>query len=883
MATTDSPVLTPFRKKKGPRAMEGVGGSKPHPFNLSKKRGSIISFLSGQNDENSMNSSPLSARMQKSITSPKKPQSPTHETSSPYSTPDRQEGHGVKTQRKEVASPFGTPKAIISPSSPLKCSDSNPSSLFTPPPGLAQPTNSALRRIPFSLPPSPNSLPTPLTTESSTRSQSAAPSLLTEDTLSLENDYEQLPQPISLIQPFTAPLPPPVPTLPLTPSTPTQPRVHSMISSSGHSLLQSPLPPPLSQRVPPSPLPAPLPPTTLLPTIPPPLTTIPPPLSLSDQPSHPMSMFTFPTSPNSFTAEIMKKRRMSAPVGPTQQHTQTPPRSISTAASLFKSSSSSNKLIRAKNELLESEKSYFEVLFTILHDHCDPLHHSLSDRELFLIFGNIKELYSLSLTFVSVFEQWIKRHPGVLLHQIFGQHSLLLQSAMIAYCDHYNRLQSQWTRLINPNTSQHDSELKKTGHHLLTHLKGIKKSTHELQSLLIAPCQRVMRYRMLLSEILKHMDASDLDRSDVEHSLKYVEVFTENVNNYMAKLEVAYRCHAATQEFAEAFENGSLFESEIENQFVLQFQFHADVLGYEITSPEDSVSQKLMYPVRTRVGGDLQYLHPMNHCYLDETKERIYLFGARLIRTSESKSHGMKIWQVVSLECGFVFSKSATELHILSPHYEFVFKFENSSQKEECAKVMTSMISAIEKSVELKRERMIYTQKIATFTFNSYTCGGQKHEQKFQFKWIDNDDSSSESDAGDDISEDLDDKSEELQCPQIKRDLVLSQSGHDPAIDSMYQTLTAMEARRDSIPNYEQAIRVIHCNIVQRKRMLCETTGEREVWALTATEEEWAKDLGEFAKSTVTSTPKRKRSFVSRFGGPIMSPMKRAKSMGKER
>ena len=229
------------------------------------------------------------------------------------------------------------------------------------------------------------------------------------------------------------------------------------------------------------------------------------------------------------------------------------------------------KLGQAKNELLQTEKTYHEILHSLVFEFLVPLKELVPTTHLDKLFGNVVELYNISTVFLCHFEHWVNGETP-LLCQVFDEKWTDLLNAMIAYCDRFGFLQQQNFKLIvegvdpsSPNTPV-DHAYKKTSVAITAFLKSKKVAPVDLNSKLVVPCQRVMRYKMLVEEIKKHSNPLDQEAyRDLQKVGKMAQTIADGVNEYMSKLAKKHKCHQITEEFAARFENGDEFVVTMEN------------------------------------------------------------------------------------------------------------------------------------------------------------------------------------------------------------------------------------------------------------------------------------------------------------------------------
>ena len=594
------------------------------------------------------------------------------------------------------------------------------------------------------------------------------------------------------------------------------------------------------------------------------------------------------------------------------------------------------KLARAKNELYETEKTYHDILHSLVYDFLVPLRELVPTSHLDKLFGNVVELYGISTAFLGHFQAWVSGEVPSLC-QVFEEKGRDLLNAMIAYCDRFSFLQQRNFKLIvegvdpsSPN-AQVDHAYKKTSAAITAFLKSKKVAAQDLNSKLVVPCQRVMRYRMLVEEIKKN-SCVNKDRemyNDLQKLVVVAQLIADEVNKYMSKLAQKHKCHQITEEFAARFENGEEFVVTMENDLAA-IQAEADVVilepntAFDFDNDDSAVS--FQYPTRQLTGKSSRPVYLLksglsSKCVLEETKEHVALLGSKLVRATGGKKN-MTIEEIVSLDYGFyVRGEEDNQLHILTPYSDFVLQFGSEKELLGWTVELDRMFEELEDVVKRKRKR--HARKIAFYRFGGCMVGSKAVNRPFMLVWMDMDESDvpypkdcglknvkrvvrggekevegpMEEDEDEDAGMD-DNEIEVIRSPVRKlslpgsplpgsparpmtpqqqqgQDLGGAEGGEDPSVVAMYAQLRLIEEqhRKNPMGNYKSAIALSRVAIINRKKMLMEFDGTPVTF--TEEEKEWEKDMvveeGGMGGGSGMGTPKFKR-FLPKCNMPKASP-----------
>ncbi|XP_023308585.2 rho guanine nucleotide exchange factor 25-like [Lucilia cuprina] len=177
-------------------------------------------------------------------------------------------------------------------------------------------------------------------------------------------------------------------------------------------------------------------------------------------------------------------------------------------------------------ELIKTEETYIETLENVVYGYMAeffkenseiPAPDDLKDHDCQLIFGNIKEIY-----------EWHKRHFSEELKK--NQHCVRSLSNVFIENEHQFHMYAKYinnkpiSEYIIKNNIQYFDKVKTLLNHKLT-----------IESYMIEPMQRVVRYKILLTEILKHLKKNKMeeDLDSLHEALTVIEKSCNEADEFM--------------------------------------------------------------------------------------------------------------------------------------------------------------------------------------------------------------------------------------------------------------------------------------------------------------------------------------------------------------
>ncbi|XP_072522793.1 dynamin-binding protein isoform X2 [Salminus brasiliensis] len=182
-------------------------------------------------------------------------------------------------------------------------------------------------------------------------------------------------------------------------------------------------------------------------------------------------------------------------------------------------------------ELLQTEADYIKDLRMCKKEIIEPLkQRQVQNVDFDGLFGNIDSVIELSTRLNEAL------HDNDSIGQVFQAFKSELEDVYKVYCQNHDDAIS----LLE--TYEKDEHIQK---HVLECLENLRGKTNyiNLGSFLIKPVQRVMRYPLLLMELLNATPESHHDRKQLEHAVLSVKEINGNINEYKRRkdLVVKYR------------------------------------------------------------------------------------------------------------------------------------------------------------------------------------------------------------------------------------------------------------------------------------------------------------------------------------------------------
>ncbi|XP_048852880.1 rho guanine nucleotide exchange factor TIAM2-like isoform X2 [Brienomyrus brachyistius] len=196
---------------------------------------------------------------------------------------------------------------------------------------------------------------------------------------------------------------------------------------------------------------------------------------------------------------------------------------------------STEKLRKVMQELVDTEKSYVKDLSCLFEIYLKPLQSQtfLSLAEMESLFGSLPEMLEFQKVFLQTLEDRISSSPDFSTLETPDQVKKLLLSlggSFLYYADHF-KLYSGFC--ANHTKVQKVLERAKTDWAFKEFLEAknpTKQHSSTLESYLIKPVQRVLRYPLLLRELVSLTEAGSQEHLHLSEALKAMEKVASHIN-----------------------------------------------------------------------------------------------------------------------------------------------------------------------------------------------------------------------------------------------------------------------------------------------------------------------------------------------------------------
>lgn len=182
-------------------------------------------------------------------------------------------------------------------------------------------------------------------------------------------------------------------------------------------------------------------------------------------------------------------------------------------------------------EIVDSERMYVRDLRVIIEGylkHISEQEGKLSKQSLKDLFNNIEDIYKFNSSFLEELE--LCGLDPVAIARCFVKNSFGF-AVYTQYCTNYPRTVSILTELMrNTETAEIFKERQNALHHVLP-----------LGSYLLKPVQRILKYHLLLENIVKHSDKDNEGYPDIKNALSVMTGIAFHINDMKKKHENAIR------------------------------------------------------------------------------------------------------------------------------------------------------------------------------------------------------------------------------------------------------------------------------------------------------------------------------------------------------
>ncbi|CAL8314218.1 unnamed protein product [Lota lota] len=196
----------------------------------------------------------------------------------------------------------------------------------------------------------------------------------------------------------------------------------------------------------------------------------------------------------------------------------------------------SQRLCKVIQELVDTEKSYVKDLGCLFDIYLTPLQHEsfLSKEEMESLFGSLPEMLDFQKVFLQTLEDRISCCPNLNSLETPEQFKKLLFSlggSFLYYADHFKLYSGFCANHIKVQKVLERAKTDQTFKEFLEARNPTKQHSSTLESYLIKPVQRVLKYPLLLRELVSLTDAQSPEHSHLTEALRAMEKVASHIND----------------------------------------------------------------------------------------------------------------------------------------------------------------------------------------------------------------------------------------------------------------------------------------------------------------------------------------------------------------
>ncbi|KAM4633669.1 rho guanine nucleotide exchange factor TIAM2 [Polymixia lowei] len=195
----------------------------------------------------------------------------------------------------------------------------------------------------------------------------------------------------------------------------------------------------------------------------------------------------------------------------------------------------SQRLCKVIQELVDTEKSYVKDLGCLFDIYLTPLQSEtfLSKEEMECLFGSLPEMLDFQRVFLHTLEERIASCPNFSSLETPEQFKKLLFSlggSFLYYADHFKLYSGFCANHIKVQKVLERAKTDRAFKEFLEARNPTKQHSSTLESYLIKPVQRVLKYPLLLRELVSLTDAESEEHSHLTEALRAMEKVASHIN-----------------------------------------------------------------------------------------------------------------------------------------------------------------------------------------------------------------------------------------------------------------------------------------------------------------------------------------------------------------
>ncbi|KAM6992558.1 rho guanine nucleotide exchange factor TIAM2 [Tautogolabrus adspersus] len=204
------------------------------------------------------------------------------------------------------------------------------------------------------------------------------------------------------------------------------------------------------------------------------------------------------------------------------------------------------RLRKVIQELVDTEKSYVKDLVCLFDVYLTPLQQEtfLSKEEMEALFGCLPEMLDFQKVFLQTLEERIASCPNFSHLETPAQFKKLLFSlggSFLYYADHFKHYSGFCANHIKVQKVLERAKTDAAFKHFLEARNPTNQHSSSLESYLIKPVQRVLKYPLLLRELVSLTDPESPEHTHLTEALRAMEKVASHINE-MQKIYEDYGC-----------------------------------------------------------------------------------------------------------------------------------------------------------------------------------------------------------------------------------------------------------------------------------------------------------------------------------------------------
>uniref|UniRef100_A0A3P9JZD7 DH domain-containing protein n=1 Tax=Oryzias latipes TaxID=8090 RepID=A0A3P9JZD7_ORYLA len=197
--------------------------------------------------------------------------------------------------------------------------------------------------------------------------------------------------------------------------------------------------------------------------------------------------------------------------------------------------SATERLRKVIQELVDTEKSYVKDLDCLFEIYLKPLEREtfLTHHEMESLFGSLPEMLDFQRVFLQTLEERIASSPDFSTLETLSQFKKLLFSlggSFLYYADHFKLYSGFCANHIKVQQVLRKAKTDQAFKEFLDARNHTKQHSSTLESYLIKPVQRVLKYPLLLRELVSLTDADSEEHHHLTEALKAMEKVASHIN-----------------------------------------------------------------------------------------------------------------------------------------------------------------------------------------------------------------------------------------------------------------------------------------------------------------------------------------------------------------